>query len=161
MPVLDIKEELVFQAVTSVANEVSSHTYGWKVVDYTNLRKRTKVGQNRPIPGTPGRLYVPQEFDETIVVLTWKINGKYEADGTPYSDSFDGVDLNHQVILDNIVNLNILRAVAFTDRHDVEFDGSVVVDNWEPSVDPNSGGDALISPMTLKIPGGWLVETGS
>lgn len=160
MPTLVLTEYLTFEADSPLA-EVDSHTYGWKVIDYTSLRRRTRVGEDRVIPGAPGRLYVPREWDEQTVVLTWKINGRYDKDGTPYSDPFEGVDLNHQYLLDNVVNSLDLRAVTFTDRHAATFTGSVVVEDWEPSVDPASGGDQLISPMTLKIPAGWLEPAGS
>lgn len=152
---LTLTEYLTFEA-DGIYDETSSHTYGWKVIDYTPLRRRTRVGENRPIPGAPGRLYVPREWDEQTVVLTWKINGRREPDGTLYTDPFDGVDLNHQIILDNVVNNLALRAVTFTDRHAATFTGDVVVDDWEPSVDPQSGGDQILAAMTLKIPAGWL-----
>lgn len=158
MPTLTLTEYLVFATSGSFA-ETSSHTHGWKIIDYTPLRRRTRVGEDRPIPGAPGRLYVPREWDEQTVVLTWKINGRWDADGVAHSDPFDGVDLNHQVILDNVVNNLAARAVTFTDRHAATFDGEVVIEDWEPSVDPSSGGDQIISPMTLKIPAGWLAPS--
>lgn len=161
MPTLLIKEALTFLE-DAPFDALVSHTYGWKVLGYTSLRRRTRVGENRPIPGgSPPRIFVPREWDEMTAVLTWRINGRYEPDGTPYADPFDGVDLNHQIILDNVVNNLGLRAVTFEDRHGVEFAGDLVVDNWEPVEDPNSGGDVLIAPMTLKILGGWLEPTGS
>jgi hypothetical protein len=160
MPTLTIVENLTFAADSPLA-EVDSHTYGWKVVDYTSLRRRTRVGENRPIPGSPGRLYVPREWDEQTVVLTFHINGRWDKDGTPYGDSVEGVDLNHQYLLDNIVNSLDLRAVSFEDRHGATFEGNVVVEDWEPSVDPSSGGDKIIAPLTLKIPAGWLTPAGS
>lgn len=160
MPTLTRPEYATFDAGGSYS-EVDSHTYGWKVIDYTSLRRRTRVGEDRPIPGSPGRLYVPREWDEHTAVLTWRINGAYDKDGTPYGDPFEGVDLNHQFILDNLVN--VLGLIGFTlhDRQGVDWAGNIVVDNWEPSPDPNSGGDVLIAPMTLLIPAGQLTETGS
>lgn len=155
MPTLELVEYVTFAAATPAA-EVVSHTYGWKVLDYTSLRRRTRVGENRAIPGAPGRLYVPREWDEQTVVLTWRITGDYDKDGVAYSDPLVGVDTNHQFILDNLVNRLESRAVTFTDRHGVDFTGAAVVEDWEPAVDPNSGGEVIIAPLTLKIPAGWL-----
>lgn len=161
MPTLTLTEYLTFAAVGMTYDEVDTHTYGWKVVDYTSLRRRTRVGEDRSIPGAAGRLYVPREWDEQTAVLTFKINGRYDKDGTPYSDTFEGVDLNHQYLLDNVINILDLRSVTFNVRDGSTWTGSVVVDNWEPSVDPTSGGDQIIAPLTLKIPAGWLEPTGS
>lgn len=155
-----IEELLTFSSAGSLA-EVASHTAAWKVIDYTALRRRTRVGANRPVPGAPGRLFVPREWDEHTVVLTWRIRGARDKDGELYDDPFDGVDVNHQYLLDNLVNSLLLRAVTFTDRHDVDFAGDVVVEDWEPAVDPNSGGDHIVAPLTLKIPAGWLDPVGS
>jgi hypothetical protein len=139
---------------------VDSHTFGWKVVDYTALRGRTRVGTDRAIPGRAGRDPIPREWDEHRLALTWKIQGLFDKDGARYADSgidtFDGVDLNHQFILDNLVNALDERDVLFHHRQGTEWDGSIIVENWEPSPDPDSGGDVLIAPLTLVIPAGWL-----
>lgn len=155
MPPPRRREWLTFSAVDTYA-AVDSHTFGWKIVDYTSLRGRTRVGANRPIPGQPGRNYVPLEWDEHRVVQTWKINGHWDMEGTRYDDPFEGVDLNHQYILDNVVNVLDLRDVLFHHRQGTEWDGAIVVENWEPTPDPDSGGEILIAPMTLVIPAGWL-----
>lgn len=160
MPTLTLTEYLTFAADSPFA-EVDTHTYGWKVIDYTSLRRRTRVGEDRVIPGSPGRLYVPREWDEQTAVLTFKIKGDFDKDGTAYSDSFEGVDENHQYLLDNVVNNLGLRSVTFNVRDGGTWTGSVVVVDWEPSVDPSSGGDQIIAPLTLKIPAGWLTPTGS
>lgn len=159
MPTLIRPEYATFTA--SGHSAVDSHTYAWKALDYTSLRRRTRVGANRPIPGSPGRLYVPREWDEHQAVLTWRIKGDYDKDGTPYDDPFEGVDLNHQFILDNLINVLGLIDLTFHDRHAVEWDGNIVVDNWEPAPDPQSGGDVLLAPMTLVIPAGMLTEAAS
>lgn len=166
MPTLVRSEYATFSSVGPL-EAVDSHTYGWKVLDYTALRGRTRVGENRPIPGraggsaSPARMYVEREWDEHQVVLTWRIRGRYDKDGTPYDDPFEGVDLNHQFILDNLVNVLDLRSIVFHDRQSVEWDGDIVIDNWEPRPDPQSGGDVLLAPMTLVIPAGYLEPTGS
>lgn len=160
MPTLVRPEYATFDAGGSYT-DVDSHTYGWKVVDYTSLRRRTRVGEDRPIPGSPGRLYVPREWDEQTVVLTWHINGRWDSSGTPYSDTFEGVDANHQVILDNVVNVLAEIGVSFNARDGSTWTGNVVVDDWEPSVDPASGGDKIIAALTLKVPAGWLTPSGS
>lgn len=154
---LTLTEYLTFAAVDTF-DEVVSHTYGWKVIDYTPLRRRTRVGADRPIPGgTDAAIYVPREWGEQTVVLTWRVNGRYDADGVAHTDPFDGVDINHQFILDNLVNALNLRDVTFTDRHAVEHDGEVVIVDWEPAVDPQSGGDVIIAPLTLQVPAGYLL----
>lgn len=159
-------EHLVFAADSPLA-EVSSHTAAWKVLDYTALRRRVRVGENRAIPGadggggSPARIFVPRQWDEQTVVLTWRINGRLDKDGDPHADPFDGVDVNHQYLLDNVINSLDLRAVTFERRDGAMFAGDVVVEDWEPAVDPQSGGDVIIAPMTLKIPAGWLESTGS
>lgn len=160
MPSLVRLEYLTFEA-SSPAAEVDSHTYGWKVVDYTSLRRRTRVGENRVIPGAAGRLFVPREWDEMTVVLTFKINGRRDVDGTLFDDRFEGVDVNHQYLLDNVVNILGLRSVTFNVRDGSTWAGDVVVEDWEPSVDPSSGGDQILAPLTLKIPAGWLEPVGS
>lgn len=160
MPTLTLSEYLTFAADSPYA-EVDSHSYGWKVLDYTSLRRRTRVGEDRPIPGASGRLFVAREWDEQTAVLTFRINGRWDVDGVPHADSFEGVDVNHQYLLDNVVNNLDLRAVTFTVRDGSTWTGNVVVEDWEPAVDPASAGDILIAPLTLKIPAGWLTPTGS
>jgi hypothetical protein len=157
MPPLLIRREYVTFLTSGGLSAVDSHTYGWKVISYTALRGRTRVGANRAVPGRSGRNYVEREWDEHRVVLTWRINGLWDKDGVRYDvDPIDGVDLNHQVILDNVVNANNLRDILFHHRQGTEWDGSVVVENWEPAEDPDAGGEALIAPMTLVIPAGYL-----
>lgn len=140
---------------------IALNTPAWKVTSYTALRKRTRVGENRPIPGAPGRLYVPREWDEQTVVLPMKINGRLDHEGDAHEDWFDGVDVNHQYLLDHIVDVLAERDVTFHRRDGATFQGSVVVDEWEPSDVPKSGGTDLVSFLTLKVMDGYLTQVGS
>lgn len=161
MPAPKLLEYITFAAAGSL-DEIVSDSWAWKVIDYTPLRRRTRVGENRAIPGaeggsaSPPRIFVPRGWDEHTVVLTWRINGKYAPDGTPHADPFEGVDVNHQVLLDNLVNSLDLRGTTFRRRDASDHVGDIVVDDWEPAVDPASGGDHIVSPLTMKIPAGWL-----
>lgn len=160
MPTVISTEWLVFAADAPLL-EVASNTPAWKIIDFTPLRARTRVGESRPRPGLRGRLWVAREWDEHRCVLTWRINGRKDQDGVAYADPFEGVDLNHQFLLDNLVNSLDERAVTFHDRHENLWTGTVGVDNWEPSVDPASGGDVIIAMLTLVIPDAYLTPAGS
>lgn len=143
------------------SSSVPLNTPAWKVTDYTALRRRTRVGENRVIPGMAGRLFVAREWDQQLVTLPMKITGRYDQEGTAYSDSFEGVDTNHQYLLDHVINVLGEQAVTFTDRQGQEWTGYAAVEDWQPSVDTNSGGDHMICFLSLSIAAGFLTATGS
>jgi hypothetical protein len=158
--VITSSEWLSFDTVDSLP-EVPLNTPAWKALDYTSLRRRVRVGEDRVVPGAAGRLAVAREWDELTTTIPMRIKGFRDWEGTAYGDRFLGVDLNHQYLQDNVFNVLDLRAVTFTDRHENEWTGSLFVQQWEPLVDPASGGDVIVGVLTVVIPAGMLTETGS
>lgn len=158
--VITSDEYLSFDAVGAYP-AVPMNTPAWKITDYTPLRRRARVGSDRAIPGSPGRLYVPREWDELQVDLPVRIFGKRNWENTAYSDSWLGMDLNHLYLRDNVFDVLDERAVTFHTRHGSSWTGYMVVENWAPIVDPASGGDVLGGTLTAVIPAGMLTETGS
>jgi hypothetical protein len=148
-------EYLTFDAATPLP-AVPLNTPAWKVTDYTSLRRRVRVGEDRPIPGVAGRLHVPREWDALTVALPMKVNGRKDREGNLHADPFVGVEVNHQYLLTNVVNVLDQRAVTFTRRTGSPLTGNVTVQDWEPTADPNSAGDHLICFLTITIAAGWL-----
>lgn len=154
-------EAFVFDA-DSPLPQVSLNIDGaWKVTDYSPLRRRFRVGENRVIPGSPGRLWVDREWDEQVAPLPMKIFGRKDYSGNPWSDHFDGALENYNYLLDNVFNILDLRSGTFTDRLTDVWTGSVAVEDYDFSPDPNSGGDVLVGTVRLVVPAGWLTLTGS
>lgn len=159
--VITSDEYLSFDAVGMTYPAVPMNTPAWKIIDYTPLRRRVRVGADRAIPGSPGRQFVPREWDELQVDLAVRIFGKRDWEDNLYSDHFLGVDLNHEYLRTNAFDVLDERAITFHTRHGHSWTGSMVVENWAPIVDPNSGGDVLGGTLTAVIPAGMLTETGS
>lgn len=161
MPTVITSDEYLEFDADSPYPAVPMNTPAWKITDYTNLRRRVRVGEDRPIPGSPGRLYIPREFDELVCDLPLRIFGARDWQNNLYSDSWLGVDLNHSYLRDNVFDVLGERDVTFHTRHGSSWTGTMVVENWAPVVDPNSGGDVLGGTLTVAIPAGMLTETGS
>jgi hypothetical protein len=150
------REWLTFESLGAL-DQVPTGTPAWMGLDYTGLRRLIRVGEDRVIPGAPGRLAVDRELDELVTTIPLRIRGNRDWEGNAYADTFLGLDLNHQYLRDNVLDVLDLREVTFHDRHGVEWTGEMFVQMWEPSVDPNSEGDVIIGPLTVVVPAGRLV----
>lgn len=125
--------------------------------DLTGLRDFMMRGENRILPGAPGRRALDPVLDELDTTLTWKVRGRWRYDGDLQDDPIEGV----------AVNLEHYRALFFGGGgHTIslQYAGSVFTDS-EVQV-PNYAA-ARTGPFTATIltrfviPPGELEEEGS
>lgn len=141
---------------------VPTATPGWTVLDYTPLRLRPpKLGENRHVPGRPGRLAVDKEWDELTVPLPIRIVGRADWEGDTYADPFEGVDTNHAYLQDNVIDVLTSRAITFHRRDGSVWTGEANDFQLTVGVDPQSAGDVLTGVLAFKIPDGFLTLSGS
>lgn len=132
------------------------------VSDYLPLRRAApKVGGNRPIPGAAGRRYVPRELDELSVALTQRINGRQDTDGTPFDDWVEGARVNLDEYLAVVVDPLIARAVTFHRYEGDTATGTIMVEDFDVAIAPNSAGDVLFGTLSFKVMAGALPVVGS
>jgi len=62
--------------------------------DLTPLRNFARRGENRVLPGAPGRSSLPHLRDELNVTITWEVKGMRLHTGDPAPDPVVGVETN-------------------------------------------------------------------
>lgn len=104
MPAVVTRAEYLSFDVVGAFPAVPMNTPAWDVVDYSSLYDGPPVvGDDRPIPGSPGRLAVAREVDELVVALPLVVYGDRSYDDLPYADARIGVRANLDYLRTNVV----------------------------------------------------------
>lgn len=158
MPTVTTQTEYLTFNSTGSLHAVPTGTPAWKGLNYTPLyRMGPRVGGNRPIPGSTGRLAVAREVDELKVSLQMRFNGKKDREGNTHADPFVGVMTNLLYFRKHVLDYVPERSVTFTMRSGSTASGSVVIEDWEDTVDPESAGDVILLVVRMTIAAGVLV----
>lgn len=162
MPTLITQIEYVtFEAVDGLP-AVPTGTPAWRGLDYVQFNKMgPRVGDNRGIPGETGRLETPREIDELKLSLQMRIKGRFDWEGTPYDDAFEGVQTNLDYLVENVLSYVPSRAITFHRRDGSTKTGNATIEDWDSAVDPNSGGDVHLLVIPMTIAAGYLTPLGS
>lgn len=161
MPAVKTRVEcLTFDEVGAIP-DIPLNTPAWECQSYAALTDAPPaLGEDRHIPGLPGRLFMPREFDEGQVPLRIVVFGAADMEGTPYDDPREGVRANLRFLRANLLlPQDALRAVTFERLDGGEETGNVVV---VPPFQPVMLGPSNARIMlNLLIPDGMLTETSS
>jgi hypothetical protein len=140
MPAVVTRDEYLSFDSTGGHPVVPLNTPAWECRDYRPLYDGTDtVGDNRPIPGSAGRLYVPDEFDEWNVSLNLVVYGDQDQDGGTHSDPRVGVRENLLYLRTHLLRPRLLRPVTFhrldggTETGDVKVSPRAQVTSFGPS----------------------------
>lgn len=154
--VITATEYLSFNAIGTLIPAVPLNTPGWAVVDYTPLYQAPpKIGDDRVIPGTSGRLGVAREFDEMQVSLAMNIYGARDHENTAASSRPVGLRNNMDYLRSNVVNTIDARAVTFHKQAGGTLTGSVYVEELLlGEADPT--GALCRAVLRITIPAGTL-----
>lgn len=158
-PVVTFAEYLSFDAYSTYP-AVPMNTPAWDVLDYSPFYDDPPmIGDDRPIPGSPGRLGIAREYDELDVALRMVIYGDADLEGTPYADPRVGVRANAEYLRANLLrafpaNADGTRPVTFH-----RLDGGTAVGDVIPvaplSLAP-AGPTLLRAVLRLVIPAGFV-----
>lgn len=153
--VITATEYLSFDAIGTLIPAVPLNTPGWAVVDYSPLyHAPPKVGEDRVIPGSAGRLAVAREFDELQVSLAMNIYGARDHENTAASTRPVGLRNNMDYLRTNVVNTLTARAVTFHKQAGGTLTGSVYVEDLRYGQADASG---ALCPAILRL----TIPTGS
>lgn len=160
MPAVATRTEyLEFDAFDTIA-AIPLNTPAWECESYADFYDITIVGNDRAIPGVPGRLFQPRELDEHQVTLRVTIFGFEDWEGTPYDDPRVGVRLNRLYLRDNLLlPQTTARPVTLYRLDGTTATGDVVV---VPPFQPVMAGPAACRvTINLLVVAGVLTELGS
>lgn len=88
---------------TLTAGGFSLNTWGWMIQDLRPLWfEASYIGDNRVVPGSPGRVGYPNELDEGFFSLVFWVTGAYTSLGVAYSDPVVGLQTNLDAIIANV-----------------------------------------------------------
>lgn len=152
--------EYVTFAAAGGLDEVSTWTPGdppaWKGLNYTPwYRMGPRVGDDRPIPGTPGRLAVAREIDELRFSQQMRFNGRHDRTGAVNADPFVGVMASFLYFRKHVLDYLSPRSVTLHRRSGATSTGTAIIDGWEETV--QSGGQVILLTFQVTIPAGSLV----
>lgn len=103
MPAVITQPEYGILPVVGALPAIPLNTPAWDVESYAEwLIFLELVGEDRIIPGNPGRLALPDEIDEAIVGLPFVIYGEQDLEGTPYADARVGLRTNLRYLRTNL-----------------------------------------------------------
>lgn len=109
-------EYLSFNSVGAIPALALNLAGCWEVTDYAQMYDAPPVvGDDRVVPGSPGRLAVLREEDERVVSLPMQFFGDANYAGTPYTDQRVGMRSNLAYFRTNIMRPGTAatRAVTF------------------------------------------------
>jgi hypothetical protein len=161
-PDIEQAEYVEFAAVGGLDAVPTSVRGAWKGLDYVAWNKMgPRVGENRAIPGVTGRLAVPREIDRAEDLAADADHRQARHRRHAFTDPFEGVLVNLDYLIDNVLSYTPERAVTYHRRDGSTKTGSVTVDDWDSTVDANSAGDVHLLVVQITIAAGYLTPIGS
>lgn len=152
------QQEYVTFAAVGGFDAVDTWTPAWKGLNYTPwYRMGPRVGEDRVIPGAPGRLAVPREIDELRFSQQMRFDGRRTRAGAVNADPFAGVMVSFLYFRKHVLDYLSARSATLHERDGSTSTGTVIIDGWEETVDPGSGGDIILLTFQVTIPAGSLV----
>lgn len=130
----------------------------WEGLNYTQwYREGPVVGENRVIPGAPGRLEVDKELDELTFSQAMRFYGRKDKDGALHTDPFVGVMANFRYFRKHVLAYKSPRSVTFHERDGTTTAGSVQVGDWTETVVEQAGGDLILLTFDVTVAASYLV----
>lgn len=151
-------EYVTFAAVGALDAVDTWKDGAWEGLNYTPwYRTGPVLGENRHIPGSPGRLVVAKELDQLSFTQQMRFKGRKSSAGVAHADPFVGVMANLRYFRKHVLDYKASRSVTFHERDGTTTSGSVQVGDWDESVDPNSGGDVILLSFHVTVATGSLI----
>lgn len=134
MPAIITRDQYgVFPEWTSYP-EIPLNTPAWECTEYGEIYDAAPfIGENRAIPGVPGRLAMNREADQWAFTLRVTVFGQYDLEGNAYTDARVGVRSNLRFLRTNLFRPSGVRPFEFYDLDGTGEDGDVqVVPPFQP-----------------------------
>jgi hypothetical protein len=129
--------------------------------DWTDLLGIVKAGENRRVPQQTGRAVRPRYLDEVRAGLLWRINGRWNTDGTAYT----GASVPHAYLLWEtlaaVSHVNVPQTLSVTIEGVETFATSLIVEALDPPQPVNGTPDILTVLMDVTLPDGPITWAGS
>jgi hypothetical protein len=149
-----------------VLNSVPLDTYGWRVLSYDDLLSGPVLrGDDVVMPTAAGVRPYPRRIDVAVRSLSVVVDGRFDEDGDPYDDPFEGMIVNRDYLRANLgigLTTGDGTVPAVFNRGDLtDLAGDVTVlamSDWQTVAAREGFGSFRLD---LSIPDGELAESGS
>jgi hypothetical protein len=129
--------------------------------DWLDLLGLVKAGENRRVPQQTGRAVRPRYPDEVRAGLSWRINGRWNTDGTAYT----GLSVPHAYLLwadlFTVAQVNTPQTASVTIEGVEMFTTSLIVEALDPPQPLNGTPDILMMLMDVTLSDGPVTLAGS